>query len=343
MPSQAPVLILTQEFDPTVDPVIRGLTARGAEVVRIDLSYFPGRLTVTASDFDGGRRLFRYRDREVDLDRLASVWYRRPTRFDFGAEMGEAERQFAHKEAMQGVGGLLRATECLWVNRPDVDAVGELKPYQLALARRLGLRAPRTLLTNDPEEVAALVKRADRPIVYKALSGGVIHYPGGFPSGLLTTMVGDELHEHLDRVGHTMCMFQEYIDKADEVRLTVIGNTYFPVTIRSQDRETTRVDWRGEFDDPESDYRPLPYGDYRPLPDEVVDKVQALLGRLNAVYAALDFIVTPDGEYVFLEVNPSGQFMWMQYELGLGMSDCMAELLMRGGTFERGEVTQVGY
>lgn len=344
MTTSAPrVLILTQEFDLTVDPVIQCLTARGAEVTRVDLSYFPRRMTVTASDFNGGRRRLRHRDHEVDLDRLSSVWYRRPTRFDFGPEMGEAEQQFAYKEAMQGVGGILRATDCLWVNRPDVDAVGELKPYQLTLARQLGLRVPRTLLTNDPEEVAALAKQADRPIVYKALAGGVIHYPGGFPSGLLTTMVGDEIHEHLDRIGHTMCMFQEYVEKAYEIRLTVIGNTYFPVVICSQDHDATSVDWRGEYTGPDADSRSLPYGDYQPLPEAVVDRTQALLSRLNAVYAAVDFIVTPDGDYVFLEVNPAGQFMWMLHDLGLRLDEHMADLLMRGGPFERGEVTQIGY
>lgn len=340
MTSQAPrVLILTQEFDPTCDPVIETLAARGAEVVRVDLSYFPRRMTFTTSDFGERRRLLRHGDREVDLDRLAAVWYRRPTAFDFGPDMDEPERLFARKEAQQAIGGILRATDCLWVNRPDIDAVGELKPYQLELAKRLGLRVPRTLLTNEPAEVAALVARADRPLVYKSQIGGVIHYPGAFPGGLLTAVVGEEIHEHLDRVSHTMCMFQEYVDKAYEVRLTVIGNTYFPVTINSQELETTAVDWRGES----GETAVLPYGDYRPLPEEIVKKTQALLGELRAVYAAIDFIVTPEGEYVFLEVNPAGQFMWLYHDLGLPLGDHMAELLMRGGPFERGEVTQVGY
>ncbi|GIG91313.1 MvdC/MvdD family ATP grasp protein [Plantactinospora endophytica] len=329
------VLILTQDFDPTVDPVVQALGAKGADVVRVDVSYFPRKMTFTASDFDGDRRRLRHRDRDIDLDRLSGVWYRRPTAFDFGAEMGQAEKQFARNEALHGVGGLLRATDCLWVNRPDIDATAELKPYQLTLAKKLGLRVPRTLITNDPQEVAELLARAERPIVYKAFSGGVVHYPGAFPSGLLTTVVGDELREHLGRVQHTMCMFQEYVEKAYEVRLTVIGNTYFPVCITSQDLDTTRVDWRGE--------NMLPYGDYRPLPDEVIKKVQALLAELDLVYAAVDFIVTPDGEYVFLEVNPAGQFMWMYHDLGIPFSDSLADLLMTGGPFRRGDVTQVSY
>ncbi|GAA0929104.1 hypothetical protein [Virgisporangium aurantiacum] len=130
-------------------------------------------------------------------------------------------------------------------------------------------------------------------------------------------------------------MFQEYVEKAYEVRLTVIGNMFFPVTIRSQDADATRIDWRG--------WNEMSYGDYHPLPDDLVKKVQTLLTELDLVYAALDFIVTPDGEYVFLEVNPNGQFIWMDTDLQLPMADCMADLLAAGGPLRRGDAIQVGY
>jgi glutathione synthase/RimK-type ligase-like ATP-grasp enzyme len=336
MPSTgSTVLILTQDFDPTVDPVVHSLKELGAEVVRVDLSYFPQKLTFTTSDFDGPRRRLQHRGRDIDLDNLSGVWYRRPTAFAFDSAMSEAEQQFARNEAVHAIGGIMRATDCLWVNRPDADAVAELKPYQLELAKRLGLRAPKTLITNNPDEVVRLVKSAREPIVYKAFSGGVIHYPGAFPSGLLTTVIGDEILEHAERVRHTMCQFQEYIEKAYEIRLTVIGNTYFPVVISSQEMDTTAVDWRGE--------NKLPYGAYRPLPDEIVERVQRMFAELNIVYGAVDFIVTPAGDYVFLEVNPGGQFMWMQHDLGLDLSGCVAALLASGAPFQRDEVTQIGY
>jgi hypothetical protein len=338
------VLILTQNFDPTADPVVTRLRDRGARVVRVDLSYFPLRMTFTSSDFAGTdsarpgptTRVLRHRGEELDLTGLSAVWYRRPTGFHLGAGLDGSTARVAHREAVHGVGGLLRATDCLWVNRPDREAVARLKPYQLAVARRLAMRVPATLQTNDPDEVAALLAAADRPLVYKAYSGGVIHYPGGFPTSLVTTVVGEELVAHLGRVRHTMCIFQEYVEKAYEVRLTVVGNTYFPVVIRSQDLESTRVDWRA---DPRNRY-----GDYHPLPAQLVRQVQALLADLDLGYAALDFIVTPAGEYVFLEVNPDGQYMWLTHDLRLPISDRLADLLMTGGRVDRGgEVTQIGY
>jgi glutathione synthase/RimK-type ligase-like ATP-grasp enzyme len=331
------VLTLTQDFDPTADAVIGVLQERGARVARLDLSYFPRRLVVTASDFGAGRRVVvRHGDRELDLSGVSGLWYRRPTAFDFGSGLSPAEEQRARDEATHGVGGILRALGCLWVNRPDREAVAGLKPYQLHVAKRLGMRVPRTLFTNDPAEVAALLAACGGPIVYKPLSGGILHYPGGFPTGLLTTVVGDELGEHLDRVRHTMGIFQEYIEKAYEVRLTVIGNTYFPVAIRSQEDPATRVDWRA--------VGRTVYGDFQPVPAKVVQQVQSLLETLDLPYAAVDFIVTPDGEYVFLEVNPDGQFMWLKHDLNLPFCERLADLLITGGPVRRGaDVTQIGY
>jgi glutathione synthase/RimK-type ligase-like ATP-grasp enzyme len=237
---------------------------------------------------------------------------------------------------LHGIGGILAGMDCVWVNRPDREAVAGLKPYQLHLARRVGLPVPRTVMTNDPAEVETFLARVGRPVVYKPFSGGILHYPDGFPIGLLTTVVGAELHEHLDRVRHTMCIFQEYVDKAYEVRLTVIGDVWFPVVIASQDSDSTRIDWRAA--DRTS------YGDYRPLPDDVVAKVRTLLAELGLVYATVDFVVTPAGDHVFLEVNPDGQFMWLKHDLGLPFCEHLADLLAAGHPDRRADtVTQVGY
>ena len=107
------------------------------------------------------------------------------------------------------------------------------------------------------------------------------------------------------------------------------------MTISSQDLDTTKVDWRGE--------NMLPYGQYRPLPEEVVKQVQLLLAELDVVFATVDLIVTPEGEHIFLEVNPGGQFMWMQQDLRIDFAGCLARLLLAGGPFQRGDVRQVGY
>ena len=94
------VLILTQEFDLTADPVVEALAEREARVTRVDLSYFPRTMTLTD---DGGRRVLRHGDRELDLDRLSGVWYRRPTAFDFGPTKGRVRLTFSGGVGMPSV------------------------------------------------------------------------------------------------------------------------------------------------------------------------------------------------------------------------------------------------
>jgi glutathione synthase/RimK-type ligase-like ATP-grasp enzyme len=129
-----------------------------------------------------------------------------------------------------------------------------------------------------------------------------------------------------------LCFFQEYIEKKYEIRLTIMGNTYIPVRINSQEREETRVDWRNGD-------QVLAYDGVR-LPEEFVTKVHRLMHRLGLVYGAIDLIVTPDDDIVFLEVNPTGQYAWLEFDLGLPMAESMAELLLTG-KFERGPVRQI--
>lgn len=314
------VAIVTQDYDPTVDPVIEHLRDEKVRVVRFDLSDFPSKMTVVSNDFTG-EKFIDVRNRRLDLDDVQSVWYRRPTDFDFGDEMAPHERRFAEIETICGVGGIFRSMECLWVNRPEVESVASLKPYQLHLARQCGLNVPRTLLTNDPEYVRSLLQ-AGEDLIYKLLGPGLIQRPGEMPVMVLTTPLDEIEDEELDRVRFTPCLLQERVPKAYEVRLTAIGDAIVPVSIDSQSDEAGRDDWRGA--------NQLTYGPPPQIDDTTLDATMKLLRSLDLVYAAVDFIVTPAGDWLFLEANPAGQFIWLEEELGIPLAAEMADLLRHG-------------
>jgi glutathione synthase/RimK-type ligase-like ATP-grasp enzyme len=63
------------------------------------------------------------------------------------------------------------------------------------------------------------------------------------------------------------------------------------------------------------------------LPDEVESKVHELMNTFGLIYGALDFIVTPEGRFVFLEINPAGQYMWVESRTGLPITNALADLL----------------
>lgn len=109
----------------------------------------------------------------------------------------------------------------------------------------------------------------------------------------------------------TVSFVQEYIEKAFELRVTVVGNRIFACRIDSQlqQDDTGKIDWRQG------------YGTY--------------LRRMGLNFGCFDFIVTPSGEYVFLECNPNGQWLWVELETGLPISEAIARWLADKQTFRK--------
>lgn len=312
------VLVLTNETDTTADLVVLELTERGVPVFRFDTADFPADVMVAAHSGEGWSGTLRLGERAVDLGRVGSAYYRRPGEFVLPDTMAPAARRFAAAQSRAGLLGVLASLECLWVNHPGRNGDANYKPWQLSVAQRAGLRPPRTLITNDPVAARRFAADADGPVIYKTLAGGVID-DDGVPKGMPTSIVDlDRLDESIVLCAH---QFQEWVDKHHEVRLTVVGDDFFAAEIHAGS-DAAHVDWR-------NDYASLSY-EIADVPDEVRRGVVELMRSFGLVFGALDFVVTPAGEWRFLEINPNGQWGWIQACTGLPISTALAGLLQRG-------------
>jgi len=321
------ILVVSGAEDPTVDAVTDELKRRGTAVVRFDSSSFPIGAKLTARSDDGPwRARISGEDVDVLLDDVRCVWLCRPGLFRFHPNMRSAERDFANREAQMALGGLLRGLDCVWVNHPERVVTAEYKSLQLKLAAEAGLKVPRSLMTNDPDSVADFFDECQGRVVYKTLSGGALAGEGAMPLSVYTSVVERDHLRLTGALSATPCLFQEYVQKQAELRLTVIGDEVFPVQIESQHAPESAVDWR-------RGYEHLRYGVYR-LPRDVRERCLRLTRRLGLMFAAIDFAVTPEDEHVFLELNPSGQWAWLEFETGLPMTQAMADLLSRRGASE---------
>lgn len=293
------VLVLTAPDDPTADLVVRELGRRGTAVFRADLAWFPTRLTMTARAGDQWTGVLRLPDRAVRFCDIISVYYRRPNSYAMPAFLSEDDRAWADAEARHGLGGVLTALDLLWLPDPVAAARAEFKPVQLVAAAQVGLHIPDTLVTNDPDEAADFVASQPDGAVYKPLFGRPTTHDGQ-PEALYTTTVAADAIT--PAVAHTAHMFQAKVPKAYEVRLTVVADHVFAARIDAAS-EMARADWR-------ADYTALTYTVIDP-PDDIADAAVALTTRLGLRYGALDFAVTPDGEWMFFEINPNGQWAWI--------------------------------
>lgn len=310
------VLVLTHTFDPTADYVVEELNRRDVPVFRCDVADFPERLSVEAEMLQGGawRGQLRTAQRSLDLGAVAGIYYRRPTGFELHPEMSESERKWSAAQARMGFGGLLAAVEP-WLNHPHHIGYAEYKPVQLRLAVRCGLEVPRTLVTNDPAIARRFVREVGDAVYKPFTSRGVVDVDG-YRQVYTQRVTAEQCDD--PNIARTMHLFQQRVPKDYEVRLTVVDGRFFGARIDAGSAESAE-DWR-------SDYAALKYTSVE-TPAVVRAQVRELLDGLGLRFGALDFIVTPDGEWVFLECNPNGQWAWIEDETGMPISAALADAL----------------
>lgn len=313
------ILVITSRRDLTADLVIRAVGDR-APLVRVDLADFPGNLTL-AAEF-GGRWAGHIDDgtRTVDLADVTAVYYRRPGRPHLAATMPDGERAWAEREAWHGLRGVLASLPARWVNHPDRQAAAEYKPRQLATAAAAGLTVPHTLITSSPDAVAQFAAGHPDGVVYKPLTGSPDG--DGMHQWALYTRPVDP-HSDLTGVRHTAHLIQQRLRKVYEVRLTVVGGRMFAARIDAGS-DRAREDWR-------SDYQHLTY---RPtgVPVTAIGPIRQMMQTLGLRFGALDFVVDDAGRWVFLEVNPGGQWGWIEHHTGLPVAAAIAADLIEGDT-----------
>jgi ATP-grasp ribosomal peptide maturase len=312
------VLILAAEFDISADQMILALRDREVPVCRVDTAWFPAGLHIEAQ-LQGGywRGRLRTPGRDIDLAGLRSIWYRSPTTFQFPPELSDAERHHAFLEAKYGLGGVLSSLPVLWVNHPARTAAAS-KPVQLSTAARCGLAVPDTLITNGPEAVRRFARCG--ATVTKMLGANHIAEEGT-RKVTFTRLLNDDDLADLRGINVTTHQFQRWAPKQHDARVVAIGDKLFAFAIHAGNA-VSYIDFRADYD--ALDYEQVE------LTAEVSEGIKSFLSALGLTYGALDFVVSPEGSYTFLECNAGGQFGWLEARTGAPLTAALADLLMRG-------------
>ncbi|MFF8993241.1 ATP-grasp ribosomal peptide maturase [Streptomyces sp. NPDC014983] len=316
MTEKRPVLVATEADDITADMVITELNRRDVPVVRFNPADIGEDLTVSARFGTCPTPVVgqvRTPSRTVDLPRVRSVYWRRPEWPSF-PHLSPDDSRFAAAQVRYGLGGTLYALDGpLWVNHPLRIAEADYKPAQLALAQQLGFTVPPTLVTNNPAEVREFI-RTQREAIFKTLRWTPYSREGVPVTGWTAPVTTDEID---DSVRVTPHLFQAQVDKVADLRVLIVGRHTFAVRIDSE-----LLDWR-------KDYSALTYTVER-LPNRVDMALHAYLDRLGLVSGSFDLAVDGAGNHWWLELNPNGQWGWLESETGLPMSAAFADLLTQG-------------
>jgi glutathione synthase/RimK-type ligase-like ATP-grasp enzyme len=249
--------------------------------------------------FQHGTRTF-HLDRpgygRLDLSEVHAVWWRRPQSFRLPETVSDpAHRRLALSEASTAFQGLYQSMDARWINSPLRDTASSHKPWQLAVAQEVGLDIPDTLMTNNPNEARAFWAACDGDVIYKQF----LALPEAWCE---TRRVGTREETLADSIRLCPVIFQRRVAAVADLRVTVIGEEIFAASV-AVDQLEYDVDVRLNLS--------ARYVAHT-LPDSVARLLLELMRRLDLVYGAIDLRLTEDGRYVFLEVNPAGQFLYIE-------------------------------
>ncbi|MDE0365580.1 MAG: hypothetical protein OXP09_08395 [Gammaproteobacteria bacterium] len=206
-----------------------------------------------------------------------------------------------------------------WVNPIDKVSVAEHKLYQLRTASRLGLQIPKTLVSSDVNELRSFASEMKSGTICKPIFHGLFFDGEAYNAIYCRRLDVSSLHH--DNLRHCPIMVQQEIPRIADVRATFIGPHCFVADIVG---DTDLLDWRNP--DLVIDYTKSK------LDTKTTTRCRKLMAELGLVYGAFDFIRKTSGELVFLEINPTGEWAWLEEKLNFPMREAFIDVFYGGKT-----------
>jgi glutathione synthase/RimK-type ligase-like ATP-grasp enzyme len=315
------ILLITNKGDITTDFVIKQLTEAKANFYRLNTEDFFKKVTI---NFNFYKNEFTIYDSErkikIDLLKIKSVYYRRPILPNIkGNDLTKGEESFILNEVTYCLEGLYKVLKnAFWISPVFAIREAESKIHQLQVAKELGFIIPPSLITNEKGIAEEFIDEFES--IIKPIKTGFIEDEGN-EKIIFTTLLNDK--SQLERIKNSPTYFQKFINKTADLRVTVIGNKVFPAQILSQEYNETKIDWR------KAERIKLKYEKIE-LSQTLTDLCIKLTKKLGLNFGAIDFVKDDMGNFIFLEINPNGQWAWIEKQLNYSLSYEISKLLIDG-------------
>lgn len=312
------VLLLTNKEDVTIDFVVKELKQQGVHFYRLNTEDICKTVSF-CFDFMDNRFILHDSVLKTDIDLLSftSVYYRRPELPSYDdSGLTNGEQLFLRTEIYYLLEGLYKILgDKIWLNKVFNIRESENKLYQLMIAKELGFLTPQSLVTNQPKEFYSFAETHE--CIIKPIHNGRV-LDEEKPQVVFTSKLTERSFADCE-ICYSANYLQECIKKKSDVRVTIVDEEVFAVSIDSQNNPDTIIDWRqGQHI---LNHTPIT------LPKEVDYKCKALMKKLNLRYGAIDFIQDVYDNLIFLEINPNGQWAWVEHLTGLPISKAIVKAL----------------
>jgi glutathione synthase/RimK-type ligase-like ATP-grasp enzyme len=307
------ILALSSTGDLTTDYVIQALVAQSHDVVRVNtdtlLKDWTWSCTADGVSMASAARSFCSED-------VTAVYYRRARRPLPHPETHPDARFFAYREARIALRGLYSRLRCEWISHFLAVTAAENRLAQMYLAQEVGFAVPAWISTNIPNEARSFFRNhkkvVTKPLSYGALGNGdIVH----------TSLVSNWDDAFAEDIRICPILLQSFVEKRCDYRVTVIDNSVFACRIDSQANDAYAIDMRRGLMDMGMVH------DACYLPAKVEKLCVQIVLRLGLRFGAIDLVQDGNGVMWFLEVNPTGQWAWIEDRTGLPIAEALAKAL----------------
>jgi glutathione synthase/RimK-type ligase-like ATP-grasp enzyme len=308
----------------TIDIVIKRLRELGKEVYRFDSDHFSHQLNFDyTSNSEGVSVTIETPDLTFSSKDVEAVWYRKL----WGIAAPEELDASFHKIYFQEYATMRNLffeslKEVPWMNPMDLDhEISENKLKQLRIAAESGLETPESLFTNDSNKVKDFFHSVCKGNMIAKLHGSLSRSMSGDTPFFPTTKILETDLDNLDTLTYCPMIFQRNIEKAYELRIVYVDGQFFTGKINAGESVKGKTDWRIATD-------VLVKWEAYELPEEICYGLTRMMHKMGLFFGAIDMIRQKDGEYIFLEVNPQGEWGMIQRDLGYPIGETIAERLV---------------
>lgn len=314
------VLIISNKADITSDFIVKKLKERNIKFYRFNTEELTKTCFVSL-DFSKKKYLLidSISNKQINLSEITSVYFRRPKLpIIDSTQMSKGEIQFVKNEISYTLEGIYKVIrKARWISPLYSIREAENKIYQLEIAQSIGFDIPDSIVTNSFEDSIHFFIRNKSDCIIKPIRSGIIEDVNN--SKVVFTNIIEDKSSSKEQIEFSPNFFQAHIKKTGDVRVTMVGNKAFATLIHSQDNIETSVDWRkGEIQLKHTKIE---------LPIDIKNKCIKLLSLLNLRFGAIDFILDDKQNFIFLEINPNGQWGWIEQQTGYKISDEIVNIL----------------
>jgi glutathione synthase/RimK-type ligase-like ATP-grasp enzyme len=320
------LLIITNRDDLACDYLIVRLNERGIPFGRLNTDQYSETVSVDIAldEHNLSYAICLENDVELHSQDIKAIYFRQPIPPSFKAAADSVDKVFAEAEMTETLRSLWRIIpEELWLNHPKKLWVASNKLEQLIAAKTIGFHVPDTLISYSSEPIRSFFEQHNNRVIGKAVRHGFINDGNRF---LLagTQQLTKDFVDRIDEFAKIPMIFQENIDKVEDIRAIVIGDKVFATRIMIKKPSYDTIDWRvAEIAGANLIHERMS------LPPHIEQKCQSIVQHFGLKYSSMDIVKDRQGRFIFLELNPNGQWGWIEQLVGYPVRDQIIDTLWK--------------